>query len=487
MKLQEVIHLMNEITLPKSCRQKALSINLDPGYYGNMAEIGAGQEVARHFFQAGAASQTIAKSISAYDKTYSDCIYGKEPSGRYVSKERLLKMLDREYSQLVDRLDSERGKTSQFFSYANTVTTINYQGNNEAHGWMGIRFQNGFQSPVNDVILHIRMLDNDGLQQQEAVGVVGVNLIHAALTNQTNMDQFVTSLMDNLSLHRMELDMIEVSGPAFYMFDNRILNLELLKHNFTEAVLFDVSGNAILPADVLYKQNIIVTRGSYRPPTLVNVDVIDKGMDAYCEEHSVKRKDVTHICEITMSNLKETNLDYEDFLARVDLLSSLNQKVLISKYAQYYKLSTYLKRFNRNKPIGLVLGAYNFSQIFEESYHGKERVMTESLGLLFQKDINVYVYPYKEKEGEEIVTLDSLDIQDEVKGVMKYLRKTDQVRPVENYNKDNLHIYSRKILNMITSGEKGWEKMVPNEVAKAINDKCLFGNITCSVDPNGKA
>ncbi len=474
---------MYEIDLPNSTRQKALTINLNALFYGNIAEIGAGQEVARNFFQAGAASQTIAKSISAYDKTYSDYIYGKEDNGRYVSKSRLLKMLDREYSQLVERLDEQRGEQTMFFSYANTVTTINYEGSNEAHGWMGIRFQDTFRGEFNDAIIHIRMMDNDGLQQQESIGVIGVNLIYAALTNHTKMEEFVSSLMDNLNSQRIEIDMIQVNGPAFENFDNRILNLQLLKLNFTEAVLFDTCGNALLPADVLYKQNIVVTRGSYRPPTLVNMDVIDKGIDSYCEEHSIKRKDVTHICEITMNNLDtQSNLDYDDFLARVDLLASLNEMVLISKYAQYYKLSTYLKRFNKHRPIGIVLGAYNFSQIFQEEYHGKERALLESLGLLFQKDINVYAYPYKEEECDDIVTLDNLDIDEDLRGVLEYLCKSDRVRAVKNYNKKNLHIYSRKVLNMITSGEPGWEAMVPKAVAKTINDKCLFGNSICKVE-----
>ncbi len=459
-----------------SLRQKALKINLAKKFYGTFAEIGAGQEVARHFFQAGGSSGSIAKTISAYDMTFSDSIYGKETSGRYVSESRLLKMMEKEFQLLQERLGDSRGKDHAFFAYANTVAALNFKRTNEAHGWMGMRFQDTSGSEFSDVVIHVRMLDPQNLLQQDALGIIGVNLIFASLFLYRSPEAFIRSLMDHLDTSRIEVNFIRFTGKLFQDVDNRLMNLMLLQEEMTQAIMFDEKADVVLPSDHLYKKDVLVVRGSYRPPTLVSVDMIKTGLQDFAKSIHKDEKDIVAISEITMSTLKadDGEITKEDFLARVDLLGALGQKVLITNYPQYYRLSNYFARLNVPN-LGLVLGIYNFQQIFTEQYNNVEGGILSALGQLFREGVKVYTYPYKSKDGQ-VESLENLKVPAGFQHLYDHLKSMKQIDTVQHPNVDILHIYSSKVLSMIVNNEPGWEKMVPPSVAKTINEKCLFGH-----------
>jgi hypothetical protein len=461
---------------PLSLRQKALKINLAKKYYGTFAEIGAGQEVARHFFQAGASSGSIAKTISAYDMTFSDAIYGKDPHGRYVSQSRLSKMLEKEFRLLQERLSETRGKDHAFFVFADTVAALNYQRNNEAHGWLGVRFQTAPASEVSDVIIHVRMLDNQNVLQQDALGIIGLNLVYASLFLQHDPEAFIRSLMDHLDNTRIEVNFIRFGGDAFKDIDNRLMNLYLLTRGFTHAIMFDEKGEVALANDLLYKKDVLVVRGSYRPPTLVSFDMIKAGLSHFAKDIGEDPKEIVTISEITISTLKEDSgeIAKEDFLARVDLMCTMGQKVLITNLPQYYKLSRYFAKLNVPH-LGLVLGIYNFQQIFTEQYSNVVGGILGALGQLFRENVKVYIYPYKSEKGS-IEKLTNLRVPTELNLLLEHLKGMKQIEDVAGFDKDILHIYSSKVLQMIINNEDRWEEMVPPSVAKAINDKCLFGH-----------
>jgi hypothetical protein len=458
----------------KSSRQKALEINLDTRFYGVFAEIGAGQEVARHFFQAGAASQTIAKSISAYDMTYSDHIYGEEESGRYVCGPRIKKMLDREYAQIIERLGGKRGDTC-FFSFANTVAIRNFAGTNDPHGWMGIRFQHEQGAAPSEVVVHARMFDNSALQQQDALGTIGVNSIYAAFYKTTNASEFVATLMENVSRARIEIDMVTVSGPVFKHMDNRLIDLELVKQGFTDAILFGKDGCVESVSDSLYRQNLLVARGSYCPTTLVNIDVMKTSLASFCKSNNLAPVDVMAIAEITISQLHSSSgdIDSADFLARLDILAALGIRVLVSSYKQYFKLSSFFSRFKCGN-VGIVLGVYNFLQIFDKEYSNSKGGLLESLGRLFRDQTQVYVYPSLDDDGK-LVTLKDLEIDASVKHLHQHFVDNKSAQDIKGFDKKILHIYSRKALTLIQNGDANWEQMVPEKVANMIKERKYFG------------
>lgn len=456
--------------------QKALKINLDESIYGTFAEIGAGQEVASTFFKVGAASGTVAKSISAYDMTFSDSIYGKEETGRYVCQPRLEKMMKYEYDLLIERLGLDHPER-KFFAFANTVVARNYHGTNRPNGWLGIRFRAGKDEEFSDLILHINMHDQSSLLQQNAIGILGVNMIYAAFHKRASISELVEELMDKLSRSRIEIDMLETRGPAFKHIDNRLLNLELITRSYTDAVMFDENGEVKLAQDELYKKSIILTRGSYRPPTVVNMDILKTGCENFARDVEVDKKDIINLAEITINHLKEDGLiTAEDFLARVDLLSSIGQKVLISNMPQFFNLTNYLSSF-KPKHIGLVFGVYNFMQIFDDKYTQLKGGILEALGNLFKPNVKVYLYPYKEAEDDDILfDLNSTTVPDHLRSLLEHIKNSGQVKNLTGFDEKLLHIYSRKVLEMIRNSEEGWEEFVPVEISKTINEKCLFGH-----------
>ena len=379
--------------------QKARLINVDAPIYGTFAEIGAGQEVAREFFHAGGASGTIAKSISAYDMVFSDAIYGKSP--RYVSRERLNLMLDHEYALLAERLSAVRGDRTNFFVFADTVATGNLQGTNEAHGWLGIRFQAAPLSEPSDIVLHVRMRDKDTVLQQQALGIVGVNLIYGALYLRSDPRALIESLQENLGIDRIEVDMLHFSGPSFEAIDNRLMALHLVECKLSNAVMFGPQGEVLQPSEVLHKKAILVERGSFRPVTHVNVDMIACATAQFVQESAVKGKEVIVLMEITMNNLlSEGALDARDFLSRVDLLADMGFTVLISNYSEYYRLTSYFRRYTKEM-IGVAVGINNLLEIFNEKYYDNlEGGILESFGRLFRNAVKLYVYPMSREAYE---------------------------------------------------------------------------------------
>jgi hypothetical protein len=455
-------------------QQKALRLNLDESIYGTFAEIGAGQEVANYFFKAGAASGTVAKTMSAYDMIFSDSIYGKEKSGRYVCESRVRKMMNYEFDLLIERL-SEHRPDAKFFAFADTISARNFHGTNEAHGWLALKFQHEPKAEPSEIVLHIRMHDNTNLLQQKAIGILGVNLLYTAFNHENNIENFIEYLMDHLTKERVEINMIAVKGPSFTM-DNRLLNLQLVRGNYTHAVMFGTDGEVCLATDKFYKKNVLAVRGSYRPPTKVNVDIIKTSKKSFAKLLDVKEKDVFCFAEITIANLKaEGSIAESDFLARVELLNSIKQPVLISNFAQYHRLSTYLNEFRAGN-VGVVLGAYNFLQIFDEDYAGLQGGILTALGKLLQSNVQIMLYPYKEEENGAIMDSKSIPVEPKYRKLYEYVQNEGRIHDIEGYDDKILHIFSRKVLNQIRQQEPGWEEHVPEVIAKIINDQCLFGH-----------
>nr|BDT28594.1 nicotinate-nucleotide adenylyltransferase [Bacteriovorax sp. HI3] len=460
-------------------RQKALEINLNSKIYGTFAEIGAGQEVARHFFRAGGAAGTIAKSISAYDMTMSDAIYGKEKTGRYVCEERLQKMLDTEYETLVSRLENVRTTETTYFAFANTVSAKSFKGTGENHGWIGVKFQHEPKAEPSQVIMHVSMLDAENVQQQEALGYIGVNLIYAAYYLAQNSEEFIASLMDSLTTSRIKIDMISAKGAAFHGIDSRLLCLELVKSKLCEAVIFDENGNVLQASEVLYKKNVLVVRGGYRPPTNLSLDMLECGLRKFkASLDKSEQENIIVIPEISMSLLLDRGtVDNEDFLARVDLLSALGQKVLISNSESYSDLNMFFTKYAKKK-IGFVMASYNLEEILNKSKYDGNRCglgLVGSIGRLLEPNTRLYIYPARDEENSEIQTIESIQVSDDMTFLLMYLKENQLIEDIEDYNPEVISIWSRRVLKMIQDGTEGWEKFVPASVAKTVKKKCLFG------------
>ena len=458
-----------------STDQKALQINLDPHNYGTFAEIGAGQEVARWFFRVGGASGTIAKTISAYDMTVSDAIYG--PCERYVSRQRLQSMLEHEYALLLERLDAKRGDATKFFAFANTVAARSYSRQDEAHGWMGVRFQTAPKSGPSDIIIHVRMLDKENVQEQEALGIIGVNLIYAACCYHDDPETVIASLVDNLSRDRIEVDMIKLAGPAFKDVDNRLMALQLVTQGLTDSAMFTADGEVVQAAEVLYKKPILVERGSFRPVTKVTVDMLNCAQAQFVQEPQAQGEEIVVLMEMTLRNLTGDGgmIDHKDFLDRVDLLGSLGRTVLISNYARYFRLASYLSRYTK-KMIGIAMGVPSLREVFEEKYYTDlEGGILESFGRLFKNDLRLYVYPSQEGTTGSIITAGNLRVAPHLRHLYSYLLDNHFIQNIQDYNDAFLPIFSREVLAKIQAGDSAWEIMVPTQVAHIIKERKLFG------------
>ena len=457
--------------------QKARRINKDKSIYGSFVEIGAGQEVARQFFRVGSASKTIAKTMSAYDRDFSDAIYGKESDGRYVCKSRLNKMLDQEYGLLEERLNRKDHKDTRYFVFADTVTTINYDKTVNGHGWIGLRFQLDATKKPNDFLIHVRLKDQEARLQQETIGIIGTNLMYACF-NETDPKEILSQLYDNLSRSNFEIDMVEVLGPDFENIDNRLLSLTLVKERMTNAVIFTPQGKNKYPSDVLFQKNILVLRGSFRPVTKVNVDMLNEGLNKFKESKKVDEKNIQLLFEITLSNLmSDGQLDERDFLDRADILCSLGYTVMISNYKKYYKLSEYLSRYS-DKRIGFIIGVDNLVEMFEEKYYRNlNGGIMEAFGIMLTRDIKIYLYPSQIDTNDELINSKNIKVHPRAKSIYLYLLHNKRIEDLE-FDKEILGIYSRDVLKKIKSCETGtWEHMVPEGVSDIIKDKSLFGMV----------
>ena len=453
--------------------QKALRINLDPRWYGTIAEIGAGQEVARWFFRAGGAAGTVAKSISAYDMAVSDAVYGK--SGRYVSMARLQAMLDLEFRLNIERLDAERGDSNAFFAFADTVTARSFAGGNECHGWMGVKFQAQPHDEPSQIIMHVRMLDVEAALQQEALGIVGVNLLHAAFFQHHEPETLVESLLDRLTTGRIEIDMIELKGIEFRSVDNRLMALKLVQVGLSGAAMFGPDREVLQPSEVLRKKAILVERGSFRPPTVVNIDMLQSALEKFELDPDVASREILMLTELTMANLLAGggDVDRRDFLARADLLAACGMTVLISDYVEYHRLAAYLA-WRTDGHIGMVMGVPSLIDLFNESNHAKlPGGILESFGRLFKNDLKLFVYPML--RDDRVTTVDDLVVGGDLQPLYDYLARRGSFVGLDNYKPDYLPILSRDVLRRIASGDATWEAMVPPEVSELIKKRAFFG------------
>ncbi len=458
-------------------KQKALRINLNENIYGTFAEIGAGQETVRHFFRAGGASGTIAKAMSAYDKDFSDAIYGIEDDGRYVTESRLTTMLSHEISLMEDRLVRSKYPDKIFFTYANTVTTIDFVKKFKGHGWIGIKFQLDPLEDYNEIVLHFRFKQNNSQLQQESLGKLGVNLIYGAFYLHDRPKELLKSFYDNIEKDTIEIDMVNFSGARFMYVDNRLMSLHLVKNGMTDAVMFGPDGRNLLPAQQLYKKNILTLRGSFRPVTKVNMEMYQESKKLFLAEKRVKRERTEFIFEITLANLRaEGEINERDFLDRAVLLCSLGQTVMITNFQEYYKLVDYFSEFTKAR-MGLTMGVYNLIQIFDEKYYRDiSGGILEAFGKLFYKDLKIYLYPLKDLETGEIITSETLKVHPRMKELYKYFKFNGRIIDLKNYNPEILEIFSRRVFNMISRGISGWEEMLPGEVvANIIKEQRLFG------------
>lgn len=456
--------------------QKALAVNLDKYKYGSIVEIGAAQEVARRFFKVGAAAGTIAKTMSAYDMAISDDIYGHV--SRYVSRDRLLQMLDTEFSQVVSHLAPLRAKNTTFFAYAATVTARSFKQKNECHGWIGIRLQLHPGAAPSDVILHVRMLDNDNAHQVDALGILGVNVIHGAYFNHEQPEWIIEGLADGLGPERIEIDLIHFSGPHFEEVENRLMNLHLIRSQLTPAVVFNPDGNVVVPGDLFHGKPVMVMRGDFKPVTCIDVDMISAGLKQFSQLAAVDESEIVSLAEITLNSLLSGDrVDGADFLARLDLLASQGYTVMISDYVRYFRLRAYLRRYTP-KPIGIVLSVREFEVLFDEKFYDSlEGGILEAFGKLFPDNTHVYVYPVRlgAAQGAELITLANVEVPANLRHLLAHLVENTKLLAVEPVDDSHLHIDARQVLASLQAGRDDWQGSVPEGVARRIVDQRLLG------------
>jgi hypothetical protein len=456
-----------------STRPKALKINLDGLKYGTFAEIGAGQEVARWFFHAGKAAGTIAKTISAYDMAISDGIYG--PTQHYCSRQRLEAMLDHEFTRLVERLDQTRGERTAFFAFADTSATQTRSQRAAGHSWLGVRFQTEPRGEPSQIILHVDMLDPVTVEQQEALGLAGVNLIYGAFYNAEDPAHLIASLMDDLSRRRIEVDTIKFSGPAFAKVDNRLMSLQLVEQGLTDAAMFTAAGEVVQPAEVLYNKPVLIGRGSFRPVTNVALEVLDRAVHQL-QQDSPDAQDLVVLMEMTLNNLmSEQAIDHRDFLARVDILGALGKMVMVSNYTRFDKVTSYLRHYTQNW-IGMAMGVPTLREIFEEKYYTDlEGGILEGLGKLFQGHVKLFIYPTRETDAGDLTTSDSLNVKPELSHLYRHLVENGYIESIREFDAGGLHVTPGAVLASIQSGDPSWESLVPAQAATMIKEKGLFG------------
>lgn len=454
---------------------KALAVNLDPSRYGTFAEIGAGQEVARWFFRVGGAAGTIAKTMSAYDMIFSDAIYGT--SDRYVSRQRLRTMLDHEYGLLRERLDAARGERTTFFVFADTVAARSFTRQEDGHGWLGVKFQTEPRGPASEITIHLRLLDREPEQQQEALGVIGVNLVHGALLLHKEPVAIIAGLLDQVTSARAEVDMIEFSGPAFDGVDNRLMSLELVRQRVTQSAMFGADGRVLQPSDALYRKCVLIERGSFRPATTVTVDMLRCALAQFIQEPGAKDEDVVILFEMTLRNIGENDgaIDTGDFLARADILATLGHPVLISSHAEYHRLASYLFRYTK-KLIGIVMGVPTLRELFDEKYYADlDGGILESFGRLFKNDLKLYAYPQLDHKTGALVSAGNLRVAPHLRHLYAYLVENRLIESLRDFDKACLPVFSRDVLARIRSGDPSWERMTPPPVAEVIKRRRLLG------------
>lgn len=467
---------MDKQVSSRTTAQKALRLNLDDKKYGTIVEIGAGQEVARQFFIAGAAAGTIAKTMSAYDMKFSDAIYGVQDDGRYVSEARVNAMMEQEYDLVVDRVASVRSKSSRYFAYAATVAAKSFNRDNECHAWCGVRIQMYPGAEPSDITVHVRMFDDNAEAQQQALGVLGVNLIYAAYYYFEDPKRIIDSLTDNMKMNRIEIDSIDFRGPYFEDVDNRAINLHLIRSWKTRAIMFRPDGTVAIPAELLYKKNVLTIRGSFKPVTKLNVDMIEQGQTAFYDLNGVDKESTVVIAEISLNDPQgnDARVPEQDIVARIHLLNLLGYNVLISDYTRYFSLRAYFRQYTKMQ-IGIVVGMINIKQIFDEStYVGVEGGILEGFGKLFPDNTRLFIYPELDEKGE-LNDFTAVKVQDHLRFLYRHLLENNFLQGIECSDSSLFSIYSRDVLKQLPTGRGDWEDAVPPEVAEAIIKNQFFG------------
>jgi|ERR1700736_2042068 hypothetical protein len=463
---------MNQQTIPT--RQKALTLNLDARRYGTFAEIGAGQEVSRWFFAVGGAAGTVAETVSAYDKAVSDRLYGH--TTRYVSRERLGAMLELEFNKLHEGLQASLGDSKCFFVFADTVATRSFQKGGNGRGWLGVRFQTHPREEPSEIIIHAHLLDSTATAEQAALGILGVNLIYGAFFLGEDLPKLIASLMDDLSRDRVEIDMIELTGPAFPKIDHRLMSLQLVESGLADAAMFTPGGKVVQPADVLYKKPILVERGSFRPATNLTLDLMERAREQFLEEAEVRGKTPIVLAEMTLRSLTPgQDAGHDDFLARADILCALGFNVLISRFGPYYQLADYLATCT-DCLIGIAAGLPTIrQQLADEKYYTDlPGGVLESVGRLFKRSVKMFVYPTRDPITGQIQTLETVDPPAPWHHLKHLLVEIGRIVPIRSYNESFLSIKTPDVLARIQHGDPSWETMVPATIASVIKTKDLF-------------
>jgi hypothetical protein len=463
---------------PLTTMQKAFNLNMDLAKYGTIAEIGAGQEVSRFFFRAGGAAGTIAKTISAYDMDFSDAIYGKEEDHRYVTESRVKKMLDKEFRLVLERVGDKRPKNSTYFAFADTITAKSYSQKSECHGWLGIKLQLSSGTEPCEILLHVRMLDESNLMQQEAVGILGVNLIYGTFYYYTDIEKLIRSLGDNLEWGRLEIDLIRFTGPYFKDVNNRLMALKLVEMELSDAVVFATDRKTLVhPSELFYKRDVMVMRSMFKPVTNVSEDMMNGGMEIFLRTHGVDGKMAMAVPEISIAEMRKLGtFDMQDILDRVDCLNLLGYPVIVSNYLRFFRVRAYLGRYTKGK-VAFVLGIPNLITLFDAAYYeGLKGGILGAFASLFDRETLLFVYPMRNpNDPKQIITAETFPVPDLLKFFYYYLQANRMILPVERYNDANMHIWPEDILEQIKKGRGGWETSVPEVVAEEIISRGLFG------------
>ena len=443
--------------------EKALDINTDIKLYGTFAEIGAGQEVARQFFQAGKASQTIALTISAYDMTYSDIIYGKEKSGRYVCDSRLKHMLEKEFEKLIKRLNEVRGNKTTFFAFADTVATAS----KNSHGWMGVKFQHKIGAPASEIRMHVRLLDKQRLLQQECLSKLGVNLIHSCFYKTSNSNDFTASIFDQLKLGSISVDAIHFEGPAFTKFDPLYVNLSLIQMGWSEAIFINTKGEVENTGDALWDKNIFIQRASYKPVTTTHLDIASRGVKHFEQEFKLKSSDVTTIFEFTLDNrLKNEKVSIEEALQKVRMILALNLPVLITRFPLFYEMKEFI-RLASNKPLAIVIGATHLDKLFDEKFYSDlNGGLLEGMGKLLDKSTRLYIYPHKTKDI--CLLTKSYFPKPAIKHIYAHFIENKFIQDIAGCDEIEEFMHSEDIIKMIKAKKTDWKKYVPSSIHQLV-------------------
>ncbi len=458
-----LIHPSPLIAVIPTTYDKVLELNLDPAVYGTFAEIGAGQETANWFFRASGTAGLVAKTISAYDMTMSDAIYGR--AQRYVSASRLEAMLRHEYGILLERLGPKRGTDTTFFSFCNTVRARGYNDSGECHGWLGIRFQMKPGDPPSDITMHVRLLDSGAIEQMEALSIIGVNLIHSAFRHRGHLRKFVESLVDNLAPGRVEVDLLKFTGHGYGFFDNRLCALQLVECGLTEATMFLPSGEVVQPAEALYRRPVLLLRGSFDPVTNLHLAMLDRAREGFSGQlDDEERPLLVELCEISMHNLlRGSGVDAVDFIDRSEALQSLGKTVLVSRCAEFHRIAAFLNRCT-HKPVGIVLSIGLLNELFKAKWsENLAGGLLESFGRLFKEGVTLQVFPWKNRRTGELVTAETFKAPENCVHLYQHFISNGRIRGIPFADETLLASTGRDICRMILSGDDRWRKLVPSE------------------------